>query len=112
MTDISYDARTGQPAEEIPTSALSEVDEVLAEAAAAAPVVAATPPAERKAWLYALADALGAAVDELVAIADRETGLGDERLRMEIGLAATQLRYYADIAVEGWLARTTRMSRG
>jgi NADP-dependent aldehyde dehydrogenase len=101
MTDVSYDARTGQPVEEIPVSTLSEVDAVLAEAAVAAPVVAATSPVERKAWLYALADALDATVDELVAIADRETGLGDERLRMEIGLAATQLRYYADIAVEG-----------
>jgi NADP-dependent aldehyde dehydrogenase len=101
MTDISYDARTGQPVEELLTSSLSEVDAVLAEAAAAAPVVATTPPSERKVWLYALADALDAETDELVAIADRETGLGEERLRMEIGRAAVQLRYYADIAVEG-----------
>lgn len=101
MTDISYDARTGQPVEEIPSNTLSEVDDVLVAAAAAAPVVAATPPAERKKWLYAIADALDAAADELIAIADRETGLGEERLRMEVGRAAVQLRYYADIAAEG-----------
>ncbi|MFL6120178.1 aldehyde dehydrogenase family protein, partial [Actinophytocola sp.] len=103
MTDISYDARTGGAVEEVPTSSASEVDAGLAAAAAAAPVVAATPPAERKRWLYAVADAIEvpAAVDELVAVADRETGLGEERLRMEIGRTSVQLRYYADVAVEG-----------
>lgn len=100
MTDVSFDARTGQPVEELPTSTLSEVDGTLAAAAAAAPEVAATSPAERRNWLYAIADALEAAGD-LVALADRETALGEERLTMEIGLAVNQLRYYADIAVEG-----------
>lgn len=101
MTDTSYDARTGRPVEEIPTSTAAEVDAALAAAAAAAPVVAATPPAERKKWLYAIADAIDANAAELIAIADRETGLGAERLTMEVGRAAIQLRYYADIAAEG-----------
>jgi NADP-dependent aldehyde dehydrogenase len=101
MTDISYDARTGQPVEEIPISTPSEVDAALAAAAAAAPVVAATSPTDRAPWLHAIADALDEHADELVAIADRETGLGEERLRMEVGRAAIQLRYYADTAVEG-----------
>ncbi|HEX6360989.1 aldehyde dehydrogenase family protein [Actinophytocola sp.] len=103
MTDVSYDARTGRVVEEIPTSTLSEVDAVLAAAAAVAPVAAATPPATRKSWLYAIAAALEVpeTVDELVALADRETGLGEERLRMEVGRAPIQLRYYADVAVEG-----------
>lgn len=101
MTDISYDARIGQAVEEIPTSTLTEVDSALAAAAAAAPVVAATPPAERARWLYAMADALEATTDELVALADRETGLGEDRLRMELGRTPVQLRYYADVAAEG-----------
>jgi NADP-dependent aldehyde dehydrogenase len=103
MTDISYDARTGQVVEEIPTSTPSEVDAALAAAAAVASEVAATPPAERARWLYAIADALEvqSTVEELVALADRETGLGEERLRMEIGRTPVQLRYYADVAAEG-----------
>jgi NADP-dependent aldehyde dehydrogenase len=101
VTDISYDARTGQAVEEIPTSTRSEVDAALAAAAAAAPVVAATAPAERARWLYAIADALEADTEELVQLADRETGLGEERLRMELGRASIQLRYYADVATEG-----------
>jgi NADP-dependent aldehyde dehydrogenase len=89
--------------EEIPTSTPSEVDAALAAAAAVAPAVAATPPAERARWLHAIADALEvqSTVEELVALADRETGLGEERLRMEIGRTPVQLRYYADVAAEG-----------
>jgi NADP-dependent aldehyde dehydrogenase len=94
---VSYDARTGAAVEEVPDSTPSEVDAALARAAAVAP----TAPAERARWLRALADALEEPADELVAIADRETGLGEERLRMELGRAAVQLRYYADVAVDG-----------
>ncbi len=103
MTDLSYDARTGQAVEEVATSAPSEVDTALAAAAAAAPGIAATPPARRARWLYAIADALDVptTVDELVALADRETALGDARLRMEIARTSGQLRHYADVAVEG-----------
>ena len=93
----SYDARTGAAVEEVPDSSPSDVDAALGAAAAVAP----TSPAERAGWLRALADALDGAADELVPVADRETGLGEERLRMEIGRAAVQLRYYADVAVEG-----------
>ncbi|MFC4852565.1 aldehyde dehydrogenase family protein [Actinophytocola glycyrrhizae] len=99
--DVSYDARTGAAVEEVAVSTPFEVDTALAAAAAAAPGVAATPPVERARLLRALADALEGRADELVALADRETGLGEERLRMEIGRAAGQLRYHADVAVEG-----------
>lgn len=103
MTDTSYDARTGRPVEDVPTSESSQVDAALAAAAAAAPTIAATPPARRARWLHAIADALDVpdAVDELVRLADRETALGDARLRMEIARTSVQLRYYADVAVEG-----------
>jgi NADP-dependent aldehyde dehydrogenase len=98
---VSYDVRTGAAVTEVAESSLSEVDAALAAAASVAPSYGGLSPAERAPFLYALADAVDAAADELFVIADRETGLGEERLRMEIGRAAVQLRYYADVAVEG-----------
>lgn len=98
---VSYDVRTGAPVSSVAESSVSEVDAALAAAAEVAPSYAGLSPAERAPLLHALADAVEAAADELFEIADRETGLGEERLRMEIGRAAVQLRYYADVAVEG-----------
>lgn len=98
---VSYDVRTGAAVSSVPESSVSEVDAALAAAAAVAPSYAGLSPAERAPLLHALADAVDAAADELFEIADRETGLGEERLRMEIGRAAVQLRYYADVAVSG-----------
>ncbi|GAB3468539.1 aldehyde dehydrogenase family protein [Actinophytocola sediminis] len=116
----SYDVRTGRAVGEVATSTAAEVDAALSAAAAAAPAVAATAPAKRAGWWYAIADALDVpdTVEELVRLADEETALGEDRLRMEIARTSGQLRYYADAAVEGsyldvtvdngspWLART------
>jgi NADP-dependent aldehyde dehydrogenase len=74
---------------------------VLRAAAAAAPVVAASAPRERRGWLYAVADALEAHEGELAALADRETALGMVRLTGEVTRAAAQLRFYGDVAAEG-----------
>lgn len=63
--------------------------------------VAETSPRERARWSYALAATLDAAADELVAMADAESGLGDARLTGEVARLAGQLRFYADVAVEG-----------
>ncbi|WP_020672966.1 aldehyde dehydrogenase family protein [Amycolatopsis nigrescens] len=108
-TDISYHPRTGKAEGEVASTSEADVDAALARAAAAAPIVAATSPAERSAWLYAIADALDVpeTVDELVALADEETALGDARLRMEIARTSGQLRYYADVAVEGSYLQAT-----
>jgi len=74
----------------------------LAEAAAAAFATARhSSGADRAAWLRAIADRLDAHVDELVAIADAETFLGDARLRGEVARTTGQLRLFADVILEG-----------
>ena len=70
-------------------------------AAAAAPIWARSSAADRATWLRAAADALDAAADELVPIADRETRLGETRLRGEVGRTSGQLRLFATVVEEG-----------
>ena len=54
-----------------------------------------------------------ATATELVALADRETALGVARLTGELARTAHQLRFYADVAVEGsWLAVTVDHAAG
>src|SRR5439155_8928346 len=78
-----------------------DVRAALARAGAAAPVVADASPAQRRDWLYAVAAALEAHSDELVGLADAETGLGATRLAGEVTRTAGQLRFYGDVAAEG-----------
>jgi NADP-dependent aldehyde dehydrogenase len=101
--DTSYDARTGEVVEHIEVSSPSEIAEALSAAEAAAPRVAAATPAERRGWLEALAGALTEpeTAEALVGTADRETALGDQRLRGELARCAGQLRFYGDVAAEG-----------
>ncbi|WP_262851505.1 aldehyde dehydrogenase (NADP(+)) [Mumia quercus] len=99
--DVSYDPRTGRPNGEVPVTPTAEVDAIVTAAAACAVEVAATPPTERARWSGAIADALEAARDELVDLADAETALGRPRLEGEVARTAGQLRFYADVAVEG-----------
>lgn len=107
--DVSRDPRTGEAIGQVPATSSDEVEAVLALAAATAPTLAATSPAERAGWLRALADALEApaTATRLVALADRETALGEPRLTAELARVAAQLRFYADVAREGsWLEVT------
>ncbi|KAA9089616.1 aldehyde dehydrogenase (NADP(+)) [Microbacterium radiodurans] len=83
------------------TTTLPELDEIAAAATAAAPLWRTSPAATRAAWIRAVADALDAATDELVEIADRETHLGTTRLRGEVGRTTGQLRLFADVVLEG-----------
>lgn len=62
------------------STATLDLTAVTQAAAAAAKVTAAASDAERATWLTAVADALDANVNELVAIADSETSLGTVRL--------------------------------
>lgn len=80
---------------------IAELDRLAERAAAAAPILAASTADERAAWLGAIADALDAGVDELVAIADEETALGEVRLRGEAGRTSGQLRLFAEVVLEG-----------
>lgn len=100
-TDPSHDPRTGLAESGVPWSGEETVDAVLAAAAAAARPVAAAHPRERARWLEAIAAGLEAASDELVALADRETALGVERLSGELARGAVNLRYYGATGADG-----------
>jgi NADP-dependent aldehyde dehydrogenase len=97
----SYDPRTGCVVATCDETGSAEVRALVERAAAAAQLLAATRPAERRSWLRQVADALEAHTDELAALADAETALGPERLRGEVARAANQLRFYGDVAAEG-----------
>lgn len=83
------------------TTTTDELEQVMAAAAEAAPVWARSTAADRASWLRAAADALDAAADELVPIADRETRLGEPRLRGEVARTTGQLRLFASVVEEG-----------
>ncbi|MFJ3816076.1 aldehyde dehydrogenase (NADP(+)) [Streptomyces sp. NPDC090056] len=70
-------------------------------ARAAAPVLAALTPSEVGSLLRDLADVLREHTDELVALAEEETRLGDVRLRSEVLRTRVQLEMFAEIAEEG-----------
>ncbi len=83
------------------TTSTADIDQLTAAAAAAAPVWRTSSATDRAAWLRALADALDAHSAELVEIADRETRLGETRLRGEVGRTTGQLRLFATVVEEG-----------
>ncbi len=109
-TDLSHSPRTGSAAAGPDHSTSGQVAATVAAAAGAAAAVAATAPQQRQRWLEALAAALEADADRLVAIADEETALGEPRLRGELAKAASNARYYGAVAARGhWLgARVQR----
>ncbi len=86
-----------------PDTTPAELEQALSDAAAAAKPLAASEPAVRADWIRAVADALDAAVDDLVPIAMRETSLPEARLRGEVARSSGQLRLFADALAEGSL---------
>lgn len=74
---------------------------ILDGATAAAPVMAHSTLGERAAWLRAVADALDARTADLVAVADRETHLGEARLTGEVARTTGQLRLFENVVLEG-----------
>ncbi|MCL3816966.1 aldehyde dehydrogenase family protein [Aeromicrobium wangtongii] len=103
--DVSYDPRSGATAASVVHTTPAEVEQLVARAAAAAALVGQASPATRRAWLAAGADALVDNREELARIADWETALGWTRLDGEVVRAANQMRFYADVAVEGTYLR-------
>lgn len=101
MSVMSHDPRTGAVVASVADTSIDQLRSVLKAAADVAPHLVATSPAERRTWLYAVADALESHRDELARLADHETALGLERLTGEVTRAAEQLRFYADVAIEG-----------
>jgi len=80
---------------------MSTVSETVERATAAVVPLLESSTAERATWLEAIADALDANRDALVAVADEETALGGDRLRGEVGRTTGQLRLFAAAIVEG-----------
>lgn len=101
MSVTSYDPRTGAVVATVADTSDDQLRSVLTAAADAAPQLAATSPAQRRTWLYAVADALELHRHELARLGDQETALGLERLTGEVTRAAGQLQFYAHVAAEG-----------
>jgi NADP-dependent aldehyde dehydrogenase len=92
----AFDPRTGEPVgEPVAETSDTEVDAIVAAAAAAFPAWAAF--GRRAEALEAVADALDARAGELAVIADTETALGGERLTGEVARATGQLRLFAAV---------------
>lgn len=103
MSDIvSTDPRTGEAVEVVAQeTTTAEVDRLCATALAAAPGLDALGRAGRATLLRALAGALEARRDDVVAVADRETALGPTRLNGELTRTCYQLRLFAEVLDEG-----------
>ncbi|MFJ3407844.1 aldehyde dehydrogenase family protein [Promicromonospora sp. NPDC090134] len=98
----SRDARTGAVRDlDVVETTPDGLDDVARRAAAAAPELAAWPRERRATLLQALADALDADRETLVAEADRETALGPDRLGGELTRTAYQLRTFARVVRDG-----------
>src|SRR5215212_4705030 len=103
MTDVlSIDPRTGETSEVVAreTSPV-EVERRCADALAAAPGLDRLGRSGRAGLLHTLADALKAHRDDIVPVADRETGLGTARLNGELTRTCYQLRLFAEVVREG-----------
>ena len=114
MTSISsVDPRTGRVVEVVGRSDdASAVALICERAASAAPILRGQPRTERVAMLNAIADGLEAERDTLVALADRETALGERRLNSELTRACFQFRFLGDVVDEGsYLQATIDLAR-
>lgn len=103
MTDVlSIDPRTGETVEVVAQETTPQEVARLCEAAlAAAPALDALGRTGRAALLRALADALEARRADVVAVADRETALGETRLGGELTRTNYQLRLFAEVLEDG-----------
>lgn len=101
MSTTSYRPVDGTVLSTIEDSTEADVLTAVDAAVTAASTVRDASPATRRAWLYAIADAIESHSEDLVALADTETALGQARLGGEVTRTAGQLRFYADVAVEG-----------
>ncbi|MEV7554689.1 aldehyde dehydrogenase (NADP(+)) [Amycolatopsis sp. NPDC089917] len=78
------------------------LEQILAAAADAAGTTAAATPAQRAGWLNAAADALDAAADELIVLANQETHLpAAPRLQGELKRTTFQLRLFGEVLADG-----------
>ncbi|GIJ57345.1 aldehyde dehydrogenase (NADP(+)) [Virgisporangium aurantiacum] len=104
----SIDPRTGATVEIVTTeTTTAQVDEHCRAALAAAGPLDALGREGRATLLDALAEALEAHRDPIVAVADRETALGNPRLTGELTRTAYQLRLFAEVLRDGGYLEAT-----
>lgn len=93
----SFDPQTGHPSErEYREADPEQVRRAVAAAAAHVSWKGFATPAERSRLLSAVADALDSEAETIVATADRESGLGRERLSGELARTTGQIRAFAE----------------
>lgn len=100
-SDMSVNPRTGEPQGSVQHTTPAQVELLLGTARLAAPAVAQSSPQTRHGWIAAISHALLENEDELVRVADEETGLGDVRLRGELKKAAASALFYAEVGLDG-----------
>jgi NADP-dependent aldehyde dehydrogenase len=109
----SLDPRTGRAAADgIEVTTTQELDAACAAADAAARGLEQLGREGRAVMLIAMATELEARREELVAVADRETGLGSPRLPGELTRTVFQLQFFAEVLREGSYLEATIDHRG
>ncbi|NEE01725.1 aldehyde dehydrogenase (NADP(+)) [Phytoactinopolyspora halotolerans] len=104
----SMNPRTGEPAGAgVSETPAAELSSTLSLAKSAARRFATEPLTERSALLRAIADKLDDRAEELVPLADSETGLGKPRLTSELARTTFQLRLFAQVIDEGSFLEAT-----
>jgi NADP-dependent aldehyde dehydrogenase len=99
---VSVDPRTGAAGDTVaPETTTEEVAALVAAALAAAPALEELGRSGRAALLRALADALETRRDDVVTVADGESGLGPGRLGGELTRTCYQLRVFAEVLEDG-----------
>ncbi|MEU4423758.1 aldehyde dehydrogenase (NADP(+)) [Actinoplanes sp. NPDC024001] len=109
MTGVpSIDPRSGETVEIVAQeTTTAEVDQLCQAALTAAAPLEDLGRDGRAALLISLADALEDAREQVVAIADRETGLGATRLNGELTRTTYQLRLFASVLTDGGYLEAT-----
>ena len=98
----SVDAHTGEPLPYAFHQATSDEVEAAVQAAEAAyPAYCSTSPAQRAAFLDAIANELDALGDDFILHVTRETALPEARIRGERARTSNQLRLFADVVRRG-----------
>jgi len=108
MADQGMNPYTGEPAgPPVPHTSAEDLDRICQAAARAAADLAALPLDRRAELLRAAAAGLEKNRDEIVALADAETGLGATRLGGELTRTRVQLELFADVVLEGSFLEAT-----
>ncbi|GII28303.1 aldehyde dehydrogenase (NADP(+)) [Planotetraspora mira] len=98
----SIDPRTGRTVEQIDAAtSQADLDDLCARAGAAARELTALGRAGRARLLRSMARSIEDRRADLVAVADRETALGEQRLNGELTRTCYQLDLFADVAEDG-----------